>query len=348
MDDGAAGTRQSEGWEFGGVRLANRVVLGPMAGVTDLPFRLLAREMGVGLVYTEMISAMALVYQNSRTRDLLRRDPAEGKVSVQLFGREPEILARAAELVLAEASGDSVGGGAPRPAALDLNAGCPTPKIVKNGEGVALMREPALLGEIIRALVRVAGPAGLPVTVKLRAGWDGNHRNAVAVARVAEEAGAAAVAVHGRTRDQFYSGRADWDVIREVGAAVAIPVIGNGDVATPEDAVALTNETGCDAVMIARGTLGNPWLLRRAAEALAGRPVPPPPGLEERFTLMLRHLRMQVEYLGEEHGVREMRKHLAWYLKGLPGAGAVKQAVQLAVTEAGVTEILQAYARHLT
>ncbi|MGE5553463.1 MAG: tRNA dihydrouridine synthase DusB [Betaproteobacteria bacterium] len=333
-------------WSFDGVALHSRVVLGPMAGVTDLPFRLLAWEMGIGLAYTEMVSAMALVYRNARTQELLRRDPAEGPVSVQLFGREPEILARAAALVLEGGSGGAPEHGRPvgRPAAIDLNAGCPTPKIVKNGEGAALMREPALLGEIIRALVAVAGPRGVPVTVKFRAGWDSAHRNAVEVAQVAEEAGAALIAVHGRTRDQFYSGRADWTIIREVREAVRIPVVGNGDVTTPEEAVALREATGCDAVMIARGALGNPWLLRRAAEALAGRPVSPPPSVEERLSMLLRHLRMQVAYLGEEHGVREMRKHAAWYLKGLRGAGPAKQQIHAATTLAEVIDVLRSYA----
>ncbi|MDI6871353.1 MAG: tRNA dihydrouridine synthase DusB [Bacillota bacterium] len=344
MAETARPGRDPEAWELGGVRIRSRVVLGPMAGATDLPFRLLAWEMGIGLAYTEMISAMALVHRNTRTRELLRRDPAEGPVSVQLFGREPEILARAAELVLAEGETAPDGGAAGRPAAIDLNAGCPTPKIVKNGEGAALMRQPELLEEIVRALVRVAGPRGVPVTVKLRAGWDGAHRNAVEVARVAEAAGAALVAVHGRTRDQFYSGRADWSVIREVREAVQIAVIGNGDVAAPEDALAMRETTGCDAVMIARGALGNPWLLRRAVEALAGRPVPPPPTPGERLAFLLRHLRMQVAYLGEEYGVREMRKHVAWYLKGLPGAGPVKRRVHAAVTLEEVTGILQDYA----
>jgi tRNA-dihydrouridine synthase B len=312
-----------------------------MAGVTDLPFRLLAWEMGIGLAYTEMVSAMALVYRNARTQELLRRGPREGPVSVQLFGREPAVLAQAAALVL---SGQPEEGPAGRPAALDLNAGCPTPKIVKNGEGAALLREPALLGELVRALVEAAGPQGVPVTVKLRAGWDGAHRNAVEVARVAEEAGASLVAVHGRTRDQFYAGRAEWGIIREVREAVRIPVIGNGDVLTPEAAVALRETTGCDAVMIARGALGNPWLLRRAGEALAGRSVPPPPSPGERLSLLLRHLQMQVAYLGEEHGVREMRKHAVWYLKGLRDAGPVKRQIHAATTLTEVDKAIRAYA----
>ncbi|HHW15499.1 MAG TPA: tRNA dihydrouridine synthase DusB, partial [Firmicutes bacterium] len=234
------------------------------------------------------------------------------------------------------------------PAAIDLNAGCPTPKIVKNGEGAALMREPALLAEIVRALVEVAGPRGVPVTVKLRAGWDGTHRNAVEAARAAERGGAALVAVHGRTRDQFYHGRADWSIIRAVRETVRLPVIGNGDVVSPEDAVALREATGCDAVMIARGALGNPWLLRRAAAALAGRPVPPPPPPAERLAMLVRHLRMQVEYRGEEHGVREMRKHAAWYLKGLPGSAPVKRRLQVATTLAEAVAFIEEYGTTLT
>ncbi|MGE5508430.1 MAG: tRNA dihydrouridine synthase DusB [Chitinophagales bacterium] len=328
-------------WGFGGLTLQNRVVMGPMAGITDLPFRLLAREMGVGLVYTEMISAMALVYENARTRAMLRLDEAEGPVAVQLFGREPEVMARAAALVLA--APEVAPGGRRRLAALDLNAGCPTPKIVRNGEGSALMRDPARLGEVVQALVAVAGPAGVPVTVKLRAGWDEAHRNAVECARVAEAAGAAMIAVHGRTREQFYRGKADWGVVRAVREAVAVPVTGNGDVTSAADAVALREQTGCAAVMIARGALGNPWLLRQAVAALAGEPIPPSPPVRERLDFLLRHLALQVAYLGEEHGVREMRKHVAWYLKGLPGATAVKLAAQAATTHEEVRALLERY-----
>lgn len=331
--------KELRGFRLGGVEIRNRVVLGPMAGFTDLPFRLLAWESGMGLAYTEMVSAMALVYQNQRTGELLRRHPSEGPVSVQLFGHEPGVLAQATALVLGSAGEPA--GALPHPVAIDLNAGCPTPKIVRNGEGSALMRDLDLLGRIVQAMAEAAAPYGVPVTVKIRAGWDAGHRNAVAAARAAERAGAALVAVHGRTRDQFYHGRADWSIIKAVREGVGIPVVGNGDVACPEDALAMCQETGCDAVMIARGALGNPWLLGRAAAALAGRPVPPPPTPVERLDTLLRHLRLEVDYLGEEHGVREMRKHLAWYLKGLPCASPVKQKAQTATTLAGVTALLE-------
>jgi tRNA-dihydrouridine synthase B len=224
-------------WSFGGLTLRNRIVMGPMAGITDLPFRLLAWEMGVGLVYTEMISAMALVYENARTRAMLRLEEREGPVVVQLFGHDPEVLAKAAASVLD--APEVAPGGERRVAALDLNAGCPTPKIVRNGEGAALMRDPARFEAVVRALVTAAGPAGVPVTVKLRAGWDDAHRNAVELAQVAEAAGAAMIAVHGRTREQFYRGKADWGIIRAVREAVAVPVTGNGDVTCPDDAVRL-------------------------------------------------------------------------------------------------------------
>lgn len=322
----------------------NPVVLGPMAGITDVPFRLLAWEMGIGFAYTEMVSATALVYRNRRTFDLLRRDPAEGPVSVQLFGRDPATCGRAVEQVLGP-EGQAASGVARPPAAIDLNAGCPTPKIVKNGEGAALLRDLGLLGEIVRAMAAAAAPFGVPVTVKIRAGWDGAHRNAVEAARAAERAGAALVAVHGRTRDQYYAGRADWEIIRAVRENVGIPVVGNGDLRKPEDALAMRQQTGCDAVMIARGALGNPWLLRRTAEVLAGRPASPPPSPAERLALLRRHLQMQVDYLGEEHGVREMRKHVAWYLKALPGAGLVKQRVHAATRLAQVLSLLDEYAR---
>lgn len=295
---------------IGGVILKNNLILAPMAGVTDLPFRLLCSEQGAGLAGMEMVSAKAIMYGNKNTEGLLSIDPGEGPVSLQLFGSDPGIVSGMAKRI------------EERPfAVLDINMGCPVPKIVNNGEGCALMRDPKLAGEIIAATVKAVSK---PVTVKIRKGFDVEHVNAVELAKIAEEAGAAAVAVHGRTREQFYSGEADWEIIAKVKEAVSIPVIGNGDVTDGESAERMLSQTGCDGVMVGRAARGDPWLFGRIGAYLRDGSVIPPPSGEEKKEMILRHARLQLAVKGEYTGIREMRKHLSWYMAGMPGAARLR------------------------
>ena len=299
--------------KIGNVELENIYILGPMAGVTDLPFRLLCREQGAGLLCMEMVSAKAILYNNRNTEQLLTIHPDEKPVSLQLFGSDPKIMSEMAKRI------------EERPfAILDINMGCPVPKVVKNGEGSALMKEPKLVYEIVSAIVKAIEK---PVTVKIRKGFDDDHVNAVEIAKIIEEAGASAVAVHGRTREQYYSGNADWDIIRQVKEAVSIPVIGNGDVTSPQKAAALQEQTGCDGVMIARGAEGNPWIFSEMIEYEKTGVVPPRPDKDEVRNMMLRHARLQLDYKGEYQGIREMRKHVSWYTKGIPGAARLRERI---------------------
>ncbi|HHW07853.1 MAG TPA: tRNA dihydrouridine synthase DusB [Clostridia bacterium] len=311
---------------IGHVVIPNRVFAAPMAGVTDKAFRILAKEQGCGLVYTEMVSAKGLVYRNERTMEMLDLAGEEKPLAVQLFGAEPEVVAEGA--VMAEAAGASM---------IDINMGCPVPKVVKNGEGSALMQNPSLAGRIV---VAVAKKVKVPVTVKIRAGWCRNTINAVDFAKAMVDAGAQAVTVHGRTRDQFYSGKADWDIIRQVAAAVHVPVIGNGDIWTPADGARMLEETGCTAIMIGRGALGNPWIFSRTIAYLEQGVLRPEPSPRERMDMALRHLELVVSFKGEVVGVREMRKHLAWYIKGMRGAARMREEVFSAKTVAEVKEII--------
>ena len=319
--------------QIGNITLKNPVVLAPMAGVTDLPFRLLIKEQGCGLVCSEMVSAQALVYGNRRTFKLLTTDPRERPVSIQLFGSDPETMARAAQ-ILAEYPLDII----------DLNMGCPAPKVVKNGEGAALLTDPARAARLVQA---VTAAVSCPVTVKMRTGWAPGEEIAPQLAVLCAEAKAAALTVHARYREQFYSGHADWSVIKRVKAAVSIPVIGNGDLFSPADALRMQEGTGCDGVMLGRGVLGNPWLVRETVAALAGQPLPPPPTIEERFTLIRRHFNAQLRFRGEMQSVKEMRKHLIWYLKGFPGAARARQRLNTAPTQQAVLEILEEYENEL-
>lgn len=299
--------------KIGNVELENNIILAPMAGVSDLPFRLLCREQGAGMVCTEMVSAKAISFHNKNTVALLETSPAEHPVSLQLFGADPDIISEMAAYI-EERDFD----------VLDLNMGCPVPKVAGNGEGSALMRNPKLVEQIVSKTVRAIKK---PVTVKIRKGFTASEVNAVEIARIAEASGAAAVAVHGRTREQYYTGRADWDIIRQVKEAVSIPVWGNGDVFTPEDAKRMKEETGCDGIMVARGAKGNPWLFKRILHYLETGELLPPPTAEEVKRMIVRHGTLQTEFRGEEIAMREMRKHVAWYTAGFPHSSALRNDI---------------------
>ncbi|MBO8142126.1 MAG: tRNA dihydrouridine synthase DusB [Firmicutes bacterium] len=299
---------------IGGIRLEHPVIMAPMAGVTDLPFRLIAREQGAALVYSELVSAKGICYGNRKTLRLLETDEAERPVGLQIFGGDPGVMVEAARHVESRA-----------PDLLDINMGCPVPKITRNDEGCALMLDPQRAGRTVRAVVEAVR---LPVTAKIRKGWDEARITAPQVARELEKAGVAAIAIHGRTREQFYTGRADWSIIREVKRAVSVPVIGNGDVFTPQDAARMLEETGCDAVMIGRACLGDPWIFRRVVHYLKTGELLPLPTAREKLEMAVRHLRMAVAFKGEGTAVREMRRPIGWYLKGIPRANGLKQLVQ--------------------
>lgn len=298
---------------IGNVKLDNPLVLAPMAGVTDLLFRVLCKEQGAGLICMEMISAKAILYKSKNTESLMETHPSEHPVSLQLFGSDPDIISEIAKQI------------EDRPFdILDINMGCPVPKVVNNGEGSALMKNPALIKEIVSKTVKAIKK---PVTVKIRRGFDEDHVNAVEIAKIIEDCGAAAVAVHGRTREQYYAGKADWEIIRKVKEAVSIPVIGNGDVDAPGKATQIMEETGCDGVMIARGAQGNPWIFSRTLHYLETGEVPPKPSKEEVVETILRHARMQLDYKGDYTGIREMRKHIAWYTGGFPYSAKLRASI---------------------
>ena len=317
--------------KIGNVTLENNVILAPMAGVTDLPFRLLCKEQGAGLLCMEMVSAKAVHYNNKNTQALLEIHPDEQPVSLQLFGSEPDIMAETAARI------------EERPfAILDVNMGCPVPKVVNNHEGSALMKEPKLVEEIVTALVKAIKK---PVTVKIRKGFDDEHVNAVEIAKIIEASGAAAIAVHGRTREQYYAGKADWDIIRQVKEAVKIPVIGNGDVTDAVSAKRLIEETGCDGIMIGRASRGNPWIFKEITQYLDTGILPERPSMEEVRKTILRHAALQLEYKGEYIGIREMRKHVAWYTAGYPHSAKLRRMVNemetFAELEKSICEIFQ-------
>ncbi len=305
--------------KIGNVELKNPFFLAPLAGITDAPFRRLCKEQGAGLVYSEMVSCKGLYYNDKNTETLLYITEEEKPAAIQVFGSEPEMMAFAAHKLKERPN-----------AILDINIGCPVPKVVKNGEGAALLKDPDLIYRLVRAAVENAGK---PVTAKIRMGWDHGSINAVETALAIEAAGASAVAVHGRTREQYYNGPADWEIIARVKKTLKIPVIGNGGVFTGEDAISMMEKTGVDAVMIARGAMGNPWIFRECLALWEGREKPEPPELPERAAMMIRQLDMLLELKGQYAAVREMRKHVGWYLKGVRGSAEIKRTVN-AITDA--------------
>lgn len=313
--------------KIGNIEIKNRCVLAPMAGVTDLPFRMLCKEQGAGLLYTEMVSAKAIQFKNKNTQALMEIAEGENPIALQIFGSDPDIISEMAKYI-EERPFDI----------LDINMGCPVPKVVNNGEGSALMKQPRLVEEIVAKTVKAIKK---PVTVKIRKGFDDSCINAVEIAKIAESAGAAAVAVHGRTREQYYSGMADWDIIRQVKEAVSIPVIGNGDITSPQRAKEMLLETGCDGVMIGRAARGNPWIFREIAHYLETGELLSRPSKEELKEMILRHGRLQLKYKGEYVGMREMRKHVAWYTAGYPHSAKLRGMVNEIETLEGLEQLLE-------
>lgn len=309
------------------LRLENNVLLAPMAGVTDKAFRMMVKPFGPGLMYTEMVSGKGLFFGSRKTADLLETEDAERPVATQIFGHEPQVLASIAAKALEYGA-----------ELIDINMGCPAPKITGNGDGSALAKDPYLAGEIVAA---VAETVDVPVTVKIRKGWDNESVNAVEMAKIAEKNGAAAITVHGRTRQQFYSGKADLDIIRAVKEAVSVPVIGNGDIVDEESALHMLQYTGCDGIMIGRGAQGNPWIFGQIIHFLKTGEQLPKPSLEERAEKMLMHLELLIKYKGEHRGIQEARKHMAWYIKGKPGGAKLRELIMQAKTMEEMTEIIK-------
>lgn len=297
--------------QIGNFKPDNKVFLAPMAGVTDVVFRTLCKEQGCGLTYSEMVSAKGIMYDNDNTKKLLEINPKEGKVAVQLFGSDPKVLADMAKKL---DDNENIG-------FFDINMGCPAPKIVKNGDGSALMKNPKLIGQIVKS---VSSNTKKPLTIKIRKGFDDNCINAVEIAKIVEENGGAGIAIHGRTREQFYSGKADWDIIKKVKESVTIPVIGNGDITSPQKAKEILDYTGCDAIMIGRASQGAPWIFKNVVHYLNTGELLDKPSINEKIDIAIKHLHMLVQYKGEYIGIREMRKHLGWYIKGMPKSSEMR------------------------
>lgn len=320
--------------KIGNIETKNNVFLAPMAGVTDLVFRVICKEMDCGMVYSEMVSAKGVQHNNKNTKELLKVDERERHVAMQMFGSDPEIMAEMARKLNEYEDIDI----------LDINMGCPAPKIVKNGEGSALTLNPKLVGEIISAVSKASEK---PVTVKFRKGFDDQHLNALEIGKIAEESGAKAVTIHGRTREQYYAGKADWDIIKALKEEIkTIPVIGNGDIFTPEDAKNMLEYTGCDAVMIGRGSQGNPFIFKRTVEYLENGILLPEPTWEDRLDIAEKHMDMLADYKGEVIGIREMRKHLGWYIKGLPHSAEMRVKINATSGRENMRDVLN-YMREL-
>ena len=318
--------------KIGNVQLDNEVFLSPMAGVTDLPFRTICKEKGCGMLYTEMINAKALCYDDENTKKMLRMEKDEHPVAVQIFGSDPEFMGKAASIMNQYPN-----------EILDINMGCPTPKVVKNGDGSALMRNPKLAAEVLSAVVKNSEK---PVTLKIRKGWDDDCINAVEIAKIAQECGISALAIHGRTREQFYSGKADWDIIAEIKQAIEIPVIGNGDVFEVQDAINMLEKTKCDAIMIGRGAQGNPWIFNRINHYMKTGEILPEPTLEEKITTAIKHMNLAVAEHGDYVAVREMRKHIGWYLKGLKNSAKYRDQINKITDYKEVIAMLEEYMQH--
>ena len=315
--------------KIGNLNLDNRVFLSPMAGVTDLPFRLICKEQDCGMLYTEMVNAKALCYDDQNTKKMLKIEEEEHPVAIQIFGSDPEYMGGAAKILNSYPN-----------EILYINMGCPAPKVVKNGDGSALLKNPELAAKVLKAVV---GNSEKPVTLKIRKGWDDTCINAVEIAKIAEDCGISAIAIHGRTREQYYSGKADWDIIRQVKENVSIPVIGNGDVFEVEDAINMLNQTNCDAIMIGRGAQGNPWIFKRINHYMQTGEILPEPTLEEKINTAKKHLKLAVEEHGEYVAVREMRKHIAWYLKGLRNSARVRDEINKIESYEEVVNKLESY-----
>ena len=298
---------------IGNVSLDNRVFLSPMAGVTDLPFRLICKQKGCGMLYTEMINAKALCYNDENTKKMTKIEDEEHPIAIQIFGSEPEYMGRAAEILNSHPN-----------EILDINMGCPAPKVIKNGDGSALMKNPKLAEQVMKAVVENSTK---PVTLKIRKGWDDNSVNAVEIAKIAEQAGISALAIHGRTREQYYSGKADWDIIKEIKDSISIPVIGNGDVFEIEDAINMLEKTNCDAIMIGRGAQGNPWIFNRINHYMQTGEILAKPTAEEKISTAIEHMKLAVAEHGEYVAVREMRKHIGWYIKGLKNSARYRDEI---------------------
>lgn len=315
--------------KFRDFEVENEVFLAPMAGVTDLPFRLICKELGCGLLYTEMINAKALCYDDKNTKKMLNILDEEHPVAVQIFGSEPEFMGKAAQ-ILNDYPNEI----------LDINMGCPAPKVVKNGDGSALMRNPKLAGQVLDQVVKNSEK---PVTLKIRKGWDDNSVNALEIAKIAEDCGICAITIHGRTREQYYSGQADWDIIGEVKSQISIPVIGNGDVTSVEDAIRIKDHTGCDAIMIGRGAQGNPWIFKRIDHYMKTGQLLDPPSKDEKIDIAIKHMDLAIKEHGEYVAVREMRKHIGWYLKGMKHSARFRDQINHMVTAKEVIDTLNQY-----